>query len=76
MPPNFSLGAVLMMKVSEEIAKYFPNAEIIELHHNHKFDAPSGTAKLTAEKIAAARTLHPDEDETKEGLPGVKRWQV
>lgn len=70
--PNFSLGAVLMMKVSEEIAKYFPNAEIIELHHNHKFDAPSGTAKLTAEKIAAARTLHPDEDETKEGLPGVR----
>ena len=64
--PNFSLGAVLMMKVSEEIAKYFPNAEIIELHHNHKFDAPSGTAKLTAEKIAAARTLHPDEDETKD----------
>lgn len=40
-----------MMKVSEEIAKYFPNAEIIELHHNHKFDAPSGTAKLTAEKL-------------------------
>lgn len=48
--PNFSLGAVLLMQVSAEIAKYLPNAEIIELHHNHKYDAPSGTAKLTAEK--------------------------
>lgn len=48
--PNFSLGAVLLMKVSAEISKYMPNAEIIELHHNHKYDAPSGTAKLTAEK--------------------------
>ena len=47
--PNFSLGAVLLMKVSAEISKYMPNAEIIELHHNHKYDAPSGTAKLTAE---------------------------
>lgn len=48
--PNFSLGAVLLMKVSAEISKYMPNAEIIELHHNHKYDAPSGTAKLTAER--------------------------
>lgn len=70
--PNFSLGAVLMMKISEEIAEYLPNAEIIELHHNHKFDAPSGTARLTAEKMSAARTLQPEDDETKESLPGVR----
>lgn len=70
--PNFSLGAVLLMKVSEEISRYLPNAEIIELHHNHKFDAPSGTAKLTAEKMAAARTLSPEPDETKESLSGVR----
>ena len=47
--PNFCMGAVLLMKVSEEIARYMPDVEIIELHHNHKYDAPSGTAKLTAE---------------------------
>ena len=70
--PNFSLGAVLLMKVSAEISKYMPNAEIIELHHNHKYDAPSGTAKLTAEKMAAARTMEPEADETKESLPGVR----
>ena len=63
--PNFSLGAVLLMKVSAEISKYMPNAEIIELHHNHKYDAPSGTAKLTAEMMAAARTQAPEVDETK-----------
>ena len=70
--PNFSLGAVLLMKVSAEISKYMPNAEIIELHHNHKYDAPSGTAKLTAEKMAATRTMEPEADETKESLPGVR----
>ncbi len=70
--PNFSLGAVLLMKVSAEIVKYMPNAEIIELHHNHKFDAPSGTAKLTAEKMAKARISDPEKDETKESLPGVR----
>ena len=70
--PNFSLGAVLLMKVSAEISKYMPNAEIIELHHNHKYDAPSGTAKLTAEKMAAARIEEPEPDETKESLPGVR----
>lgn len=70
--PNFSLGAVLLMKVSAEISRYMPNAEIIELHHNHKYDAPSGTAKLTAEKMSAARTSAPEPDETKESLPGVR----
>lgn len=70
--PNFSLGAVLLMKVSAEISKYLPNAEIIELHHNQKLDAPSGTAKLTAEKMAKSRVLKAEPDETKESLPGVR----
>jgi 4-hydroxy-tetrahydrodipicolinate reductase len=50
--PNFSIGAILMMRFAEEAAKYFPSVEIIELHHEGKKDAPSGTAKRTAERIA------------------------
>ena len=50
--PNFSTGAVLMMKFAQIAAKYFNNAEIIELHHNQKKDAPSGTAVKTAAMIA------------------------
>ena len=53
--PNFSLGAVLMMKYAAEIAKYLPQAEIIEYHHDKKIDAPSGTAMKTAELIAQHR---------------------
>lgn len=53
--PNFAIGAVLMMKAAEEIAKYLPQVEIIELHHDKKLDAPSGTAMLTAQKLAKAR---------------------
>jgi 4-hydroxy-tetrahydrodipicolinate reductase len=52
--PNFALGAVLMMRFAEEAARYFPTAEIVELHHDGKRDAPSGTAKLTARRIEAA----------------------
>jgi 4-hydroxy-tetrahydrodipicolinate reductase len=52
--PNFSVGAVLMMKLSAEVAKFMPNVEIIELHHDGKRDAPSGTSKLTAQRIHAA----------------------
>ena len=52
--PNFSVGAVLMMKLAVEAAKVIPNVEIIELHHEAKKDAPSGTAKLTAQRIADA----------------------
>jgi len=51
--PNFSIGAILMMRFAEEAAKFFPSVEIVELHHHQKKDAPSGTAKLTAERIAA-----------------------
>ncbi|HEY0278780.1 MAG TPA: 4-hydroxy-tetrahydrodipicolinate reductase [Solirubrobacterales bacterium] len=51
--PNFAIGAVLMMVVSQTIAKHMPDAEIIELHHDKKLDAPSGTAARTAELIDA-----------------------
>jgi 4-hydroxy-tetrahydrodipicolinate reductase len=49
--PNFSLGAVLMMRFAEQAARIIPRAEIVELHHDAKRDAPSGTAKLTARRI-------------------------
>jgi len=52
--PNFAVGAVLMMRFAEMAAPFFETAEIIELHHDQKFDAPSGTAALTARRIAAA----------------------
>jgi 4-hydroxy-tetrahydrodipicolinate reductase len=52
--PNFALGAVLMMEAAKLIAPHMPDCEIIELHHEAKLDAPSGTAKRTAELIAAA----------------------
>ncbi|HOO55935.1 MAG TPA: 4-hydroxy-tetrahydrodipicolinate reductase [bacterium] len=51
---NFAIGAVLMMQFAEKAARYLPDCEIIELHHDKKLDAPSGTALATAEKIAAA----------------------
>lgn len=53
--PNFAIGAVLMMKYAGEIAKYMPDVEIIELHHDKKLDSPSGTAIKTAKIIADAR---------------------
>jgi 4-hydroxy-tetrahydrodipicolinate reductase len=62
--PNFAIGAVLMMKFSQEAAKYFPDAEVIELHHNKKADAPSGTAMRTAEMIAESRKSDPSKDPT------------
>jgi 4-hydroxy-tetrahydrodipicolinate reductase len=52
--PNFAIGAVLMMVVAQTIAPHMPEAEIIELHHDKKLDAPSGTAARTAELIDAA----------------------
>jgi 4-hydroxy-tetrahydrodipicolinate reductase len=53
--PNFSVGAVLMMRFAEQAARFFESAEIIELHHANKVDAPSGTAARTADLISAAR---------------------
>jgi 4-hydroxy-tetrahydrodipicolinate reductase len=52
--PNFAIGAVLMMEVAQRIAPHMPECEVIELHHDKKVDAPSGTAKRTAELIEAA----------------------
>jgi 4-hydroxy-tetrahydrodipicolinate reductase len=52
--PNFAIGAVLLMEVSQQIAKHMPEVEIIELHHDQKKDAPSGTAKRTADLIRTA----------------------
>jgi 4-hydroxy-tetrahydrodipicolinate reductase len=54
--PNFSIGAVLMMKFAAEAAPFFESVEVIEMHHPDKVDAPSGTATRTAEMIAAARS--------------------
>ncbi|SDL67176.1 4-hydroxy-tetrahydrodipicolinate reductase [Sediminibacillus halophilus] len=72
--PNFALGAVLMMQFSKWAAKYFPDVEIIERHHDNKLDAPSGTAVKTAQLIQEVRESkgqgHPDEKETIEGARG------
>lgn len=72
--PNFALGAVLMMQFSKWAAKYFPDVEIIERHHDQKLDAPSGTAVKTTELIQEARESkqqgHPDEKETLQGARG------
>lgn len=72
--PNFAIGAVLMMEFSRQAAKYFPQVEIIELHHDRKRDAPSGTAVKTASLIAAARGETPaapvKEEETVAGARG------
>jgi len=57
---NFAIGAVLMMKFSKLAAKYMPSCEIIELHHDKKIDAPSGTAKVTAQQIVEARQSKPN----------------
>lgn len=74
--PNFAIGAILCMKFSAIAAKYMPHVEIIELHHDRKLDAPSGTALKTAEMIAAVREEykqgHPEEKETIPGARGAE----
>ncbi len=74
--PNFAVGAVLMMEFSKQAAKYFPDVEIIEKHHDNKVDAPSGTAVKTLELINSVRTKksqgHPDEFEIIEGARGAE----
>ena len=59
--PNFAIGAVLMMRFAELAAPFFETAEIVELHHDGKVDAPSGTAILTAQRISKAMKDHPAE---------------
>jgi 4-hydroxy-tetrahydrodipicolinate reductase len=56
--PNFAIGAVLMMRFAAEAAKHLERAEIVELHHPAKLDAPSGTARLTAERMGGDVTIH------------------
>lgn len=76
--PNFSTGAVLMMKFAETASKFFENAEIIELHHNQKKDAPSGTAVKTAALISEGgesyTTGNCPEKETIEGARGANAY--
>jgi len=75
--PNFGIGAVIMMRLAQIAAPYFESAEIIELHHPDKADAPSGTAALTAELIAAARAgLPPQPDATTHGIEGARGADV
>jgi len=77
--PNFALGAVLMMEFAERAARYFPSVEIVEMHHPHKMDAPSGTAQRTAELVAKARAeagLGPVPDATKENPLGTRGGEV
>lgn len=71
--PNFGMSAVLLMKFAQEAAKYFPDVEIIEMHHADKKDAPSGTALSTAKLIAKNRPQHetaPNEIETLDNVRG------
>ena len=69
---NFAIGAVLMMKFAEQAAPYFETAEIIELHHNAKADAPSGTAVATAQRMAAASGEWADDPTTHEVYAGAR----
>jgi 4-hydroxy-tetrahydrodipicolinate reductase len=77
--PNFSIGAVLMMRFAALAAPHFENVEIIELHHPDKVDAPSGTAHRTAELVAAARAAAgslPMPDATNKSLDGARGARV
>jgi 4-hydroxy-tetrahydrodipicolinate reductase len=74
--PNFAIGAVLLMRFAEQAARYLPSAEVIELHHERKADAPSGTALLTARRIAAARGGSPDAPAGDDRHPGARGADV
>lgn len=76
--PNFALGAVLMMRFAAEAARYLPDVEILEFHHEKKVDAPSGTAVKTAEMIADARqgTPLPAPAGAFETFPGARGGQA
>jgi 4-hydroxy-tetrahydrodipicolinate reductase len=77
--PNFSIGAVLTMRFAQQAARWFETVEVIELHHDKKADAPSGTATRTAQLIAAARAeagLAPQQDPTTHALDGARGADV
>lgn len=69
---NFAISAVLMMRFAEQAAPYFDSVEIIELHHDRKIDAPSGTAIATADRISAASDEWGDDPTTNEVLAGAR----
>lgn len=70
--PNFSVGAVLMMWLSEKVAPYFSAAEVIELHHDRKADAPSGTALSTAERMRPSGSRAVESTELRPGARGAE----
>ena len=70
--PNFAIGAVLMMRFAEMAAPFFETAEIIELHHDRKKDAPSGTAMMTAARMAAASSEWSPDPTELEVVPGAR----
>jgi len=75
--PNFAIGAVLSMHFAKQAARFFESAEVIELHHPQKADAPSGTAARTARLIADARKgLPPNPDATSTGIDGARGADV
>jgi 4-hydroxy-tetrahydrodipicolinate reductase len=77
--PNFAIGAVLMMEFAAKAARYFESAEIVEMHHPAKVDAPSGTAARTAERMTEARkesAMKPMPDATKQSLDGARGSKV
>ncbi|MGH3171623.1 MAG: 4-hydroxy-tetrahydrodipicolinate reductase [Trebonia sp.] len=77
--PNFSIGAVLMMSFAAQAARFFESAEVIELHHNKKMDAPSGTALRTAGLVSQARAtagLGTPPDATRQELDGARGTTV
>jgi len=73
--PNFAIGALLLQRFAEEAARFFPAGEVIELHHDGKVDAPSGTAAATARRMAAARG-NPWSGPSAESIPGVRGGDV
>ena len=70
--PNFAIGAVLMMRFAEMAAPFFDSAEVIELHHDGKVDAPSGTAMLTVDRMAAASSTWTPDPTTDEVVSGAR----
>jgi 4-hydroxy-tetrahydrodipicolinate reductase len=77
--PNFGIGAVLAMRFAQQAARFYPSAEVIELHHPAKADAPSGTGSRMAQLIAAARgeaEMQPPPDATTQALDGARGAEV
>jgi 4-hydroxy-tetrahydrodipicolinate reductase len=74
--PNFGIAAVLMMRFAAQAAPYFDSVEIVELHHPNKIDAPSGTARRTAELISKARAAKASPDATTQELAGARGADV